>query len=601
VRVLLVEDSRDDALAVEESLRNDSSLFRFHVTHATSLDETRQRLETGGYHVVLCDLGLPDTTGLDTLASVRGLVPGVPVLVVTGRDDEQLAIEAMRRGADDFLVKGRTDIYALGRIVGQSIERHRLRAALDRARRSERYLATHDTLTRLANRKVFIERLNQAIAATRQEHERMFALLFIDLDRFKPVNDLLGHSFGDRLLRVLGERLRGSIRQSDTAARLGGDEFVVLLRKLEEPASAVAAAEHILAQLTRPVALDGQRLQPGLSLGIAVYPLHAADGRQLLQAADRAMYAAKSRGGGIAMFAATVETNVSEASLARDFGAALLSDRLALHYQPLVDVSSGAIIGAEALVRWNHPQAGTILPKTILPLAAQTGHRAALDEWVLRSACRQIRLWSDGRVPIPIAVNMSAQQVLDPGFPAHLGEIMRDARIEPRFLISEIPETGFRERLDAAGRVLAELADLGVRIAVDDFGTGHSSLGWLRNLPIGLLKIDRSFIAGMTTNPRDEAIVGALTSMGRALGMEVVAEGVETAVERDLLTALDCRWMQGFLFGPPMPVEAIDRLLSTSGRAAAAGGRRRRASSRAPERRDAAAAAERRPRADDSE
>jgi diguanylate cyclase (GGDEF)-like protein len=514
LRVLLVEDDPDDALAVKESLRDASALFHFDVTHVTTLAPLRERLAGAAYNIVLCDLGLPDGRPRSRLTDVLEAAGGIPVVVMTGLDDEQVALDAVRTGAEDFLVKGSTDLHALPRILGQTVQRHRLARELERARRRESFLAGHDPLTRLPNRHRLLSKLEQALAEARKSG-RMLALLFIDLDRFKPVNDTLGHMMGDRLLRAVADRLSGAVRRGDLTARFGGDEFVVLLRGLAGPDAARAAAEHVAVRLREPFSLDGQTVQIGVSVGIAVFPLHAPDGGTLLRAADRAMYRVKTGGGGIMMWAEDPHGGVAEATLSEDLDRALRSDGLSLHYQPQFDVVSGEMVGAEALLRWHHPKAGTIMPATILPLATETGRMAALGEWVIRSACRQIRRWDEGE-EIPVAVNVSAQQILDPAFPARVGEILGETEADPHRLILEIPESGFHDRFESAERVLTELKALGLSIAVDDFGMGQSSFSWLRHLPVDVLKIDRSFVAGMTSNRRGAVIVGALTTMARS-------------------------------------------------------------------------------------
>jgi diguanylate cyclase (GGDEF)-like protein len=424
-----------------------------------------------------------------------------------------------------------------------------------------------DPLTGLPDRELFVERLHQAMAET-VRRERLLGLLFLDLDRFKSINDTLGHLAGDRLLAHLAERLAGSVRSGDTPARFGGDEFVVLIGDLESPAGALAAARHVVSNLSEPVLLDGRTVRVGVSVGISLYPTHGRDMKELLRAADRAMYRAKDSGGGAVLYQAGMDDALDRRGhLGRDLQEALVREGLTLHFQPQVDAATGEIVGAEALLRWHHPRMGVLMPAAILALAAKIGETTALGAWVLRSACRQMQAWTDaGARTIPLAVNVSTEELLDADFPARVGGIVRGCGIDPRRLVLEIPGTGQHGASRTIGRALRSLKELGVQIALDDFGAGQTSLECLRSSPADLIKISRCFVHGMVSNPRDAAIVSALTTLARDIRIEAVAGGVESAAERDRLVTLSCRRMQGYFFGRPMSARRLGPLLSERGR-----------------------------------
>jgi diguanylate cyclase (GGDEF)-like protein/PAS domain S-box-containing protein len=419
-------------------------------------------------------------------------------------------------------------------------------------------LARYDSLTGLPNRNMFVSELDRTIArAARQDGE--FAVCFIDLDRFKTINDTLGHDAGDELLQVMADRLRHAVRKSDLVARLGGDEFVVLLEGGPGPDLA-AVADKLLAAIGEQVTIAGCHFLVTGSIGVGLYPAHGDDAATLLKHADAAMYLAKENGKNNVQF----YTDELAGMAARQFEVesalrlALVRDELVLHYQPKVDACSNEIVGLEALVRWHHPTRGLVPPGEFIPLAEERGLIVPIGRWVIATACRQIRAWRDaGLSTPPVAVNLSPRQFADNRLIDDFEDAMRASGVTPADLEIELTESVLVADPERANAVLRRLHDMGVRIAIDDFGTGYSSLSYLKRFPAQTVKIDRSFIRGLPTDQDDTAITQAVIAMAHSLGLRVVAEGVETADQLRLLQRLHCDEVQGYLLGRPVPAGEI--------------------------------------------
>ncbi|ACC76112.1 EAL domain-containing protein [Paraburkholderia phymatum] len=430
------------------------------------------------------------------------------------------------------------------------------------------YLALHDALTKLPNRVLLEGRLEEALARARSDGGE-FALMFMDLDGFKVVNDAYGHQVGDRLLVQVAERLASAVRGNDTLARVGGDEFVLLVPD-EGRAGATIIAGRLLAAIGAPFDVDGHDLRISTSIGIAMCPADGALVHDALMHADAAMYHAKSMGRNAhCFFDASMNENMQcQLQLTQDLRAALERNELVLHYQPQFAAPDGPITGVEALVRWAHPKRGMIGPDEFIPLAEKTGLIVPIGEWVLDEACRQVREWLDtGACDWNVAVNLSPVQFSHPQLTALVRDTLARHRVDPRHLTIEVTESAAMRDVEASLRILQALHEMGVRISIDDFGTGYSSLMYLKRLPASELKIDRGFVRELAHDAEDAAIVSSVVALGHTLGIDIVAEGVETATQKEFLTRLGCNSLQGYLLGRPVPAADLGALSREPARA----------------------------------
>jgi diguanylate cyclase (GGDEF)-like protein/PAS domain S-box-containing protein len=426
---------------------------------------------------------------------------------------------------------------------------------------SLRHQAMHDALTGLPNRTVLFDALERAIAAA-CEKRSMLALMLMDLDRFKEVNDTFGHHFGDALLKQVGFRLQNQMRDGDIVARLGGDEFAIVLPRTSDATSTALTARRILNALEQPFVVEGQVLEVGASIGIALYPEHGTDARTLLRRADVAMYAAKKKESGYSFHRDDHESRTpDELALVVELRSACDREELELHYQPKLHVRSGLMTRAEVLVRWNHPRRGHLPPAQFVPLAERTGLIRSLTDWVLDHVLCQCRRWQDEGAPVHVAVNISAKSLLDHSLPSKVQAALDRWSVDPRFLKIEITESSIMADPAHALAILSMLQSMGVRLSVDDFGTGYSSLTHLRELPIDEIKIDKSFVAGMMRSEADAAIVRTVIDLGHNLGKQVCAEGVEDERTWTRLAELGCDLAQGFWIARPMPAADLRKWL----------------------------------------
>ncbi|MBI1942283.1 MAG: EAL domain-containing protein, partial [Betaproteobacteria bacterium] len=450
-----------------------------------------------------------------------------------------------------------SDVTALNRA-----QQHQRRASRELATIAARleFLAHHDSLTELPNRNVLQERLRQAVSLARR-HRKQLALLFVDLDHFKNVNDSLGHGAGDSLLQAVAVRLRECVRQEDMVARLGGDEFCILLQDISDPHEAASVAQKLLAELSEPCRVGEHDLYVSASIGIACLPGDGHDMETLLKHADAAMYRAKAQGRSNFQFFSPAEQRgaLSPVALTSGLRQALAHSELELHYQPRVDVPTGRVIAVEALLRWNHPQRGLLAPDQFLPFAEDSGLIVPIGEWALREACAQTRRWTEaGWGRVAVAVNLSMRQLRSPEFIDQVRAALEGNALPPWRLELEITETMAMQAPEHTQRAVRAFAELGVRIALDDFGTGHSALHYLKRFPVNVLKIDQTFVSGLPGDRHDAAIARAIVDLARGLELEVVAEGVRLAAQRDFLLGVGCRLCQGDLFGGPAPADEIE-------------------------------------------
>jgi diguanylate cyclase (GGDEF)-like protein/PAS domain S-box-containing protein len=686
--LLVVEDNLGDVRLLREMF-NEQASHNTELTHVQCMSEAEKHLAEHGVDVILLDLGLPDAQGLGAVRRAHAAAPRIPLVVLTALDDESLAVQALKEGAQDYLIKGQIETRGLLRALRYAIERKIMEEALfaekecaqvtldcigdavictdisgnitflnlvaekvtgwsrqeavslpvvevlrildatsretapnpmDMAVRQDRtvhlpsncilirrdgfeipiedsvapihdreglitgavivfrdisaaramalqmtHSAQHDFLTGLPNRMLLNDRVSQAIILALR-HMTKVALLFLDLDGFKHINDSLGHPIGDKLLQSIGKRLVNCVRGSDTVSRQGGDEFVVLLSEVEQWEDAAIMARRILQAVVAAHFIDQHDLHVTASIGVSVYPDDGMDAETLIKNADTAMYQAKENGRQSyqffkpAMNARAVERQSIEESLRR----ALERHEFTLHYQPKINLRTGEITGAEALIRWTHPIRGPVSPAQFIPVAEECGLILPIGNWVLREACKQARAWLEAGLPLAtMAVNISAMEFRDANFLEGIFTICKDTGLDPRSLELELTESVLMKRAESAASVLQTLRTSGVRVAVDDFGTGYSSLSYLRKFPIDALKIDQSFVRQITTTPDETTIVAAIISMARSLGLRVVAEGVETQEELAFLRANQCDEAQGYYFSRPVVAQEFARLLET--------------------------------------
>ena len=457
------------------------------------------------------------------------------------------------------------DIAAIGAVGTDITKRKRAEAA------HIEYLALHDSLTDLPNRFLFHDRLETAVAQSVRSGN-MLGLLFLDLDDFKDVNDTLGHDAGDALLKAVAERLKSYLRESDTVgrhnttlARIGGDEFTILLTNMAEPAGAATVAERIIDELSRPFSISGQEIQIGVCIGISIYPSHGSMAEDLLKKADLALYRSKAEGRNrYHFYSEEMETEIrARKDLERGLHKALAEDQFSLVYQPQMDTHSGAMVGMEALLRWDHPERGPISPVEFIPVAEATGAIVPIGEWVLRQACAQNKAWREaGLPPFSVAVNLSAVQFRQDDLVATVDAAVRDAGLDPADLHLEITESVFMQ--ERGREMLLDFRRRGIRISLDDFGTGYSSLSYLTRFPIDKIKLDRSFVRDIAHDTSSAAIIKAVVNLGHSLSMRVNVEGVETLEEMGILKSYGVDEIQGFYYSRPLSADAVPEFVAAN-------------------------------------
>jgi diguanylate cyclase (GGDEF)-like protein len=562
VRVLFVSPWSDEAARLRELLARATSQ-RFELAHAASLAEGLTMPEASQADALVLRIDTPEWPGLSALTQARLSSPRLPVVVLADSEDEAIALRAVQNGSRAFLVKRELTTHGLVAALGTALECQRMIQQLHSARDRAEHLATHDQLTELPNRSLFSDRLAQACYASHRGR-RSLAVLFVDLDDFKSINDSLGHAVGDGLLRSLARRIAACLRESDTAARLGGDEFALLLTNLSDELDAATVARKVLADLSEPIRFQNQISSVRCSIGIATFPRDARDPEELLKKADVAMYHAKETGGGQFVFY-TAEMNSAierRQAIEEPLRSALANGDFRLHYQPQYDLNRARIIGAEALLRWQHPTLGLLQPGHFLATAEESGLIVPIGEWVLRTACAQNARWAhQGHRGLRVSVNVSSQQFLEPDFANVVRGVLDQTGLPPVSLELELTESSLLRDVNITVETLRSLKDLGVRLAIDDFGTGYSALAYLKRLPIDVLKIDQSFVRSLSTDPADATITQTIVELASGLNLTTIAEGVETFEQLLLLGSYGCKRMQGFLFGQPVPAEIFTQWL----------------------------------------
>ena len=596
-KILSRDTQADTALAAEEALllgevpaQNEDSEYELYsaLQGEAGVELARQaRVEGRPFAVAFIDMRMPPGwDGLKTIEQLWKVDPDVQVVICSAYTEYGWSELRSRLGPSDKLLVLKKPFESIEvqqaasslcrkwhneRMLRRHVEdlEHVIAArtkGLEAANHQLQQLATHDALTGLPNRVILHDRIEQAIAhAGREQHE--FAVLLLDLDRFKVINDSLGHRAGDELLKAVTQRLKGVMRSMDTLVRLGGDEFVIVMASIQTREQVSAIANRAIEALKPPIHLEGVDVRTSASIGIAFYPSDGTTVEILLAHADAAMYSAKLSGHGTYQcFATSTSTSTRDrVKFESELHAALAAGQFELHYQPKVDTASGRVHSAEALIRWRHPQRGLLLPVEFIPIAEECGLLDSIGEWVLGEACRQAKLWQRHvDRPLRVAVNLSPSQF-------RLGTLLEMVRgalvaadLEPRFLEVELTETAVMSNAEESIYILESLSRLGVLVSVDDFGTGYSSMSYLRRFPIDKLKIDRIFVKEMTSRPEDASIVRAMISLAHSLNLKVVAEGVETPEQLALLQQMGCDQYQGFHFSAALPAKEFELLINTN-------------------------------------
>ena len=542
VKVLVVEDNQRYAHLIEQMLGED-----FSAELAPTLGDGVSAIQNqGGFGCILLDLLLPGTDRLEAVDAIRTLEPDCPIVVLTGMEDGGLAIDAMKAGVQDYLYKGDVEPESLRRSVMYAMERKRAQLAHE---------ALHDPLTALPNRTLFRDRCLQALAGIGRTTSAI-GVLFVDLDGFKQVNDSMGHAAGDHLLVEAGDRIRQSLRAGDTVSRFGGDAFTVLAATLDNRQDALELAQRVTRALGEPFAIADRETVLTCSIGISFTFDRAADPDALIHEADLAMYRAKERGGacnevfGQSLRARTARRREMESELR----VALADGHLRVAYQPQVELVTGQMTGLEALARWHHPERGVIAAGEFIRVAEDTGMIHELGRWVLNQACRDFAAWieMDAIGPdVQMAVNLSPRQLVRGEVVDAAAAALAETGIDPSRLCLEVTEGAVVSHAARAGSVLRRLKALGVCLAIDDFGVGYASLGYLERFPIDILKIDRSLVDGVGSEARKKRVVATVMALAETLGLTVIAEGIELPEDAEELITLGCRLGQGYLYARP--------------------------------------------------
>lgn len=547
-QVLVVDDDRSTRSTIRYALQREG----FRVEEAENGAQALLLLKRMQPDIILMDAVMPVMDGFTACAKVQELPHdrAIPVLMITSLEDNKSVERAFAVGASDYIAKP-IHCAVLAKRVRRIIE-------ANRAEKRIRHLAYNDVLTGLPNRALFFDQLGWRIEQAQKAGDSV-AVLFLDLDRFKYVNDNLGHDVGDRLLVAVAQRIRRSVRSVDCVARLGGDEFTVVLADLTGPAAAATAAQNICRALVIPFQIDGHEIFISTSVGISLYPNDGSDTGTLLKHADTAMYRAKKTSAGFQFFEPSMAYSISEhVRLENDLRQALERQELELVYQPQAGLDSGQIIGMEALLRWRHPTRGLVMPDVFIPLAEETGLINAIGAWVLHTACAQLQAWIISGLPIlRMAVNLSARQLLQKDFAATVEQVLTDTGLPPHLLELEITESTLMEHAEDTLLALHRLHSLGVRLTIDDFGTGYSSLAYLKRFPVDIIKIDRSFVRDLPHDMDDAAIVTSIIALAHSLRLEVVAEGVETEAQLRFLREQSCDLIQGYYLSKPVSAEQL--------------------------------------------
>lgn len=557
IRILIVDDDDVDREVLQRLLR--SVPQQIEVTEADSQEQAQLMLNERDFDCVLLDYHLSDAVGLDLLPRIREHSGRVcPVIVISTRGNEDLVVKAMREGVYDYVSKSQLCASELSRKLECALRWAEQEQALKLAHQRMQQLSFYDDLTGLANRALMFDRMDQMIVSADRSGE-MFSLFMMDLNLFKEVNDTLGHEAGDEVLQEVAQRIRAVVRKSDTVARLGGDEFVVLLPVIQDADNAVRVAEKIGEAIRRPMRIHGETVCIGISIGISQYPMHAADGRSLLKAGDQAMYHAKRGARGVQMYSEKLRLSETQTVLlSNSLQEAAANGELVVYYQPQIELASRRVIGKEALVRWQHPERGLLGPGEFIPAAERSTAIVAITDATLEMSLDQERRWRERGFAVPVSVNLSPRMLDDDKLPCRIAHMLHDRRLPPQCLILELTETALVSSPVQAQKTLGRLSEMGVKISIDDFGSGFTSFRQLRELDIAEIKIDGLYVTDVQADGRDASIVHSIAELGRGFDIRILAERVEHQNTWELLRSLGCHSAQGFSIAKAMAANDFD-------------------------------------------
>ncbi len=548
--VVLADDDPSIRLMVRHVLESED----FDIVEAADGLEAIKAVEKHHPALILLDAVMPGIDGFTTCQQIKEKGhTDIPVMMITGLDDDASVERAYEVGAIDFITKP----------IKWAVLKHRVKSVVAKviAERKVELLAYRDTLTDLPNRLLFADRLEQAVIRSERSRTSM-ALMLVDIDDFKLVNDSFGHDAGDKLIKAVGTLISRSLRRADTIARLGGDEFAVIIEGIDSPEDAISIADNLTTILEHNVRLDGQETYTSASIGIAIYPEDGKDARTLLKNADTAMFRAKENGRHCFQFYKP-EMSVSameRLELENSLKSAFENDEFLIHYQPVIDIHKNEIVSAEALLRWQHPEKGMIQPNDFISVIEDSGLIIALGEWVIFSACKQIRIWEDaGLKDQHVSINLAPRQFREQDLVAIFSQAISENNIEGSALSVEITERTLIDNIGEVESTLKKLRGMGIKVMLDDFGTGYASLAYLKDFPVDVVKIDRAFVTGIPDNNEDSAIVDAIAGLTRGLKLELLAEGVENERQLKVLKGLGCQYGQGYYWSKALPGDEYEQ------------------------------------------
>lgn len=559
LRVLIVDDSEDDALLSLRGLR--AGGFEPEFQRVETPDAMAAALAARPWDIILSDYSMSHFSGLSALTVLKQSGLDLPFILVSGTIGEDLAVNAMKAGAHDYVMKG--NLHRLTTAIERELRDVEIRKEHKQAHEWLKYLAQYDPLTDLPNRNLLYERLEETIISHRREGKHL-ALVLMDLNDFKDINDTVGHQIGDLLLQEVGRRVQSKLGKNDTVARLGGDEFGVLLPDMSDEGASLAAG-NLLKALEPSFAIGELAVDMRASIGMAFFPKHCQDKDTLLRCAEVAMYQAKQSANGYAIYSPERDSYSPERlALMAELHRALEKKQLFLVYQPKIDLISGNTTAVESLARWQHPKLGLVPPDRFIPMAERTGFIKSLTMWGLQTALSQAQAWLQQGLRVPVSVNLSARILHDERFPDQVEELLNSSRIGPEQLELEITESVIMAEPARALEILTRISRMGVVLSIDDFGTGYSSLAYLKRLPVNAVKVDKSFVLHMTKDQNDAQIVRSTIELAHNLGLKVIAEGVESREAWDRLVALGCDEAQGYYMSRPLPAAEITKWLCES-------------------------------------